>query len=116
MNLGLIGLGRMGGNMARRWRKAGVSLMAYNCHFETTQALAQECGCAAAESLEQLVSSLTAPRVLWLMLPAGEITGSYIEQLIPLLSEGDIIVDGANSFYKDSIARGERLQQQNPVC
>jgi len=112
MDLGLIGLGRMGGNMARRWSKAGVSLIAYNRHFEITQALAEECGLAAAESLEQLVSSLTAPRVIWLMLPAGEVTGSYIEQLMPLLSEGDIIVDGANSFYKDSIKRGELLQAQ----
>ncbi|MBE9536329.1 MAG: decarboxylating 6-phosphogluconate dehydrogenase [Proteobacteria bacterium] len=112
MNLGIIGLGRMGGNMARRWCKAGVSLIAYNRHFETSQALAEECGLEAAESLEQLVSSLTAPRVLWLMLPAGEVTASYIQQLIPLLSKGDIIVDGANSFYKDSINRAEILQKR----
>ena len=112
MNLGLIGLGRMGGNMARRWCNAGVSLIAYNRHFETTQALAKESGLEAAESLEQLVSSLTAPRIVWLMLPAGEVTSSYIEQLIPLLSEEDIIVDGANSFYKDSVSRGEMLQKQ----
>ncbi|MFC1602585.1 phosphogluconate dehydrogenase (NAD(+)-dependent, decarboxylating) [Pseudomonadota bacterium] len=112
MNLGLIGLGRMGGNMARRWSKAGVSLIAYNRNTEVAKALAEEGGLEAAESLEQLVSSLAAPRVLWLMLPAGEITGSYIEQLIPLLSEGDIIVDGANSFYKDSVSRGEMLQKQ----
>ena len=112
MNLGLIGLGRMGGNMARRWCKAGVPLTAYNRNVEKTQALADECGVETAESLDQLVSSLTAPRILWLMLPAGEVTGSYIKQLIPLLSEGDIIVDGANSFYKDSINRGEMLQKQ----
>jgi len=112
MNLGLIGLGRMGGNMARRWCKAGASLIAYNRHFETTQALAEECGLTAAGSLDQLVSSLATPRVLWLMLPAGEVTGSYIEQLMPLLSKDDIIVDGANSFYKDSISHGEMLQKQ----
>lgn len=111
MNLGLIGLGRMGGNMARRWCNVGIALTAYNRNYKTTQALAKECGLEAAKSLESLVSSIETPRILWLMLPAGEVTSSHIDQLIPLLNKGDIIVDGANSFYKDAIKRSEMLEQ-----
>ncbi|HEC15303.1 MAG TPA: decarboxylating 6-phosphogluconate dehydrogenase [Sedimenticola sp.] len=109
MNLGMIGLGRMGGNMARRLRRAGVPLIAYNRHIEITRTLAEETGLEAAGTLEDLVSRLSPPRILWLMLPAGEVTGSYIEQLAALLSAGDILVDGANSFYKDSVRRAESL-------
>jgi 6-phosphogluconate dehydrogenase len=111
MNLGLIGLGRMGANMARRLRRANTNVVAYNRSFEITQSLADETGVTATSSLEELVAQLPAPRVVWLMLPAGKITEQYIDQLTILLSREDILVDGANSFYKDSMRRAEQLAE-----
>ncbi len=107
--LGLIGLGRMGGNMARRWRRAGVSVVAHNRSMDVTQALAAECGIVAADSVAALVAALPSPRIVWLMLPAGDATESHIEQLLPLLAAGDVLVDGANSWFKDSLRRAARL-------
>ena len=109
MQLGIIGLGKMGGNMARRLRRAGISVVGFNRDAAITRALADECGLVAAASAQELVDKLDAPRVLWLMLPAGEITESYVQQMAELLQPGDTLVDGANSFYKDSIRRGEQL-------
>jgi 6-phosphogluconate dehydrogenase len=109
MALGLIGLGRMGANMARRWRRGGVELVAWNRNADVTQALARETGLTAAASLDDLVSRLKAPRIVWLMLPAGEVTQTHLDQLAPLLAPGDIVVDGANSWYKDSLRRGREL-------
>ena len=109
MELGLIGLGRMGANMARRLRKGGIEVVAFNRNAEVTKDLAKETGLKAANSLEDLVSRLKAPRVVWLMLPAGEVTQQHLDQLVPRLAPGDIVVDGANSYYKDSIRRGQML-------
>ena len=109
MELGLIGLGRMGANMARRLRKGGVEVIAFNRNADVTKDLAKETGLKAANSLEDLVSSLKAPRIVWLMLPAGEVTQTHVDKLAALLSPGDIVVDGANSYYKDSIRRGQAL-------
>jgi 6-phosphogluconate dehydrogenase len=111
MDLGLIGLGRMGANMVRRLRRADVKIAAYNRSFDVTQSLAEETGITATVSLEELVALLPTPRVVWLMLPAGDITQRYIYQLITLLSQGDILIDGANSYYKDSIRRSEQLAE-----
>jgi 6-phosphogluconate dehydrogenase len=105
MDLGLIGLGRMGANMARRLRRANIKLAAYNRNPEVTHSLAKETGLTAAASVEELVELLPTPRVIWLMLPAGEITQQYIDHLSGLLDKGDILIDGANSFYKDSMQR-----------
>lgn len=110
MQLGLIGLGRMGGNMARRLRRAGIEVVAYDRNRETTGALAAETGLRAAESLEALVSSLGPPRAVWLMLPAGRDTGEQIERLAALLAPGDLVVDGANSHYRDSMRRARWLE------
>ena len=112
MKLGLIGLGRMGANMARRLRRGGVQVVAYNRNAEVTRALAAETGLEVADSLAALVTRLAAPRVVWLMLPAGEITERHLDELAALLAPGDLVVDGANSFYKDSMRRGVALAAQ----
>jgi 6-phosphogluconate dehydrogenase len=109
MQLGLIGLGKMGGNMARRLRRANIEVIGYNRDASTTGALAAECGLIPAASATELVAKLDAPRLVWLMLPAGDITESYVEEMLGLLQPGDILVDGANSYYKDSMRRGELL-------
>ena len=111
MQLGLIGLGKMGGNMARRLRRADVDVIGYNRDEDATEVLAAESGLRAAASPEALVDALDAPRRLWLMLPAGEITESYVQQMRELLEPGDVLIDGANSFYKDSMRRGELLAE-----
>lgn len=108
--MGLIGLGRMGGNMARRLQRNGVSVIAYNRNHSVTDNLASECGLTAASSIEQLVSQLPSPRIVWLMLPAGETTQQHIEQVLPLLSPGDALVDGANSWFKDTLCRAEKIK------
>jgi 6-phosphogluconate dehydrogenase len=105
----MIGLGRMGANMARRLRKGGIEVVAFNRNVEVTQSLARETGLKAANSLEDLVSRLKTPRIVWLMLPAGEVTQQHLDQLVPRLAPGDIVVDGANSYYKDSMRRGQAL-------
>lgn len=108
MQLGIIGLGRMGMNMARRLIAAGHEVVAYNRTREKTERLAAEGG-RAAWSLEHLASQLTSPRIVWLMLPAGPTVDEHIERCLPYLAAGDIIIDGGNSFYKDDLARAERL-------
>ena len=113
MRLGIIGLGRMGGNMARRRRRGGIEVVGYNRDVTVTSKLADECGLTPAESAEHLVSQLEEPRLVWLMLPAGEITETYVGQLKELLGAGDILVDGANSYFKDSIRRGQELVKLN---
>ena len=105
----LIGLGKMGANMARRLALGGVRAALFDQNPQTTTALAAEIGGFAASSLSTLVNHLEAPRVVWLMLPAGTVTEATISQLQPLLSEGDVIVDGGNSFYKDSVRRAATL-------
>ena len=109
MELALIGLGRMGANMARRLRRGGIALGVYNRNPDVARQLAQETGATAAASLAELVAALPSPRVVWLMLPAGEVTEQHIDALLPLLSAGDIVVDGANSWFKDSMRRAEKL-------
>jgi 6-phosphogluconate dehydrogenase len=109
MKLGLIGLGRMGANMARRLRKGGIEVSAWNRNAEVTEQLAVQTGLSAAASLEALVAGLKTPRVVWLMLPAGDVTQQHLDRLVPLLAAGDVVVDGANSWYKDSLRRGREL-------
>jgi len=113
MQLGMAGLGRMGGNMARRLRRGGIDVTAYNRDLTHTSRLAQETGLIAAESIDALIENLDSPRVVWLMLPAGDITQQHIDDLAVRLAPGDIIVDGANSLYKESIVRGRALAERN---
>jgi 6-phosphogluconate dehydrogenase len=105
MKLGLAGLGKMGGNMARRLRRGGIEVVGFNRGAEVTDALAHEVGIVAAYSLEELVAALPSPRIVWLMLPAGDATEQSVRQALTLLAPGDVLVDGGNSFYKDSMRR-----------
>lgn len=107
MQIGMIGLGRMGANMVRRLQKAGHDCVVYDRSSETVQALAKE-GMTPAASVQEMISKLSAPRAVWLMLPAAVVDAS-IEEVALLLSPGDIIIDGGNSYYKDDIARAKRL-------
>jgi len=104
----MIGLGRMGANMTRRLMHGGHSCVVYDRAPAQTFAVARE-GATPAESLEDLVRKLPAPRIVWLMLPAGETTGCAIRDLGDLLGRGDIIVDSGNSHYRDDLARAEWL-------
>ena len=101
MKLGMVGLGRMGGNMAERLRGHGHEVMGWAPH-----------GGGTADSLEELAGQLEPPRVLWLMVPSGDPTEQNFQQLLGMLERGDVIVDGGNSYFRDSIRRhaeaGER--------
>jgi 6-phosphogluconate dehydrogenase len=109
--IAIVGLGRMGGNMARRLRQGGAEVVAYNRNHAVAQQLAAETGLVAVETLPLLVESLGGEgRMIWLMLPAGDATQQALKTLIPLLGAGDIVVDGANAFYKDSQRRAKELE------
>ena len=110
MKLGIAGLGKMGANMARRLRRGGIDVVAFNRSADVTDALVAEVGVTASYTLEQLIKDLPLPRVLWLMLPAGDVTEQVINQALPLLSPGDVLIDGANSYYKDSMRRAQRVE------
>ena len=111
MQVAMIGLGRMGINMARRLLRAGHEVVAYNRSAQKTQELAKE-GAKGCYSLEGLVQQLTPPRIVWLMLPAGPVVEEHIEKLAALLSREDIVVEGGNSFYKDDLKRAEALEKR----
>jgi 6-phosphogluconate dehydrogenase len=111
MQIGIIGLGRMGGNIARRLIGHGHEVIAYDREPEAVAALAGE-GAAAAGGLEELVRKLGKPRTIWVMLPAGEITERAIHDLGLLLQPGDVVIDGGNTFWKDDIRRAASLKQR----
>ena len=112
MRMAMIGLGKMGGNMVRRLRRSGIEVVGYDRAAEAVAQLAAEEGMVAASSVEDAVAQLSSPRVVWLMLPSGEPTEQQVRALVPLLSRGDIIVDGGNSNYHDSQRRGAWLAEQ----
>jgi 6-phosphogluconate dehydrogenase len=109
MDIAMVGLGRMGGNMARRLLKGGHRVVGYNRSPEATDEIAAEAGLVPARSLGEVVALLSLPRAVWVMVPAGDATERAIEELTGLLSEGDIIIDGGNTFYKDDIRRAGML-------
>jgi 6-phosphogluconate dehydrogenase len=108
----MIGLGKMGGNMVRRLRRAGIEVVGYDRDARVVAGLAQESGMIAADSVGGAVAQLASPRVVWLMLPSGEPTEAQLRDLAPMLAPGDIVVDGGNSNYKDSQRRGAWLAEQ----
>jgi len=109
MQLGIVGLGRMGGNIALRLLKNGHTVVGYNRDRSRTDMVAKHGG-VAADSLEDLVSKLAPPRAVWVMLPAGEVTDRTIAELGTLLSSGDAVIDGGNTFFKDDIRRAAALK------
>lgn len=111
MRMAMVGLGKMGGNMARRLRRAGHEVVGYNLTSKVTQELASECGVEVAESLSEVVSKLSSPRIVWLMLPAGEPTEATLKQLGGMLSPGDVVIEGGNSNYQESQARAQQMKQ-----
>ena len=112
MRLAMIGLGKMGGNMVRRLRRNGIEVVGFDRASDVVDSLAKETGMIAAESVNDAVEKLSAPRIIWIMLPSGVITESQIRELAPKLSRGDVVIDGGNSYYKDSQRRGAWLAEQ----
>ena len=108
MQLGMIGLGRMGANMVRRLIAHGHECVVFNKTPEPVEELAKEKGVTASSSLQDLVSKLAKPRAIWMMIPAGAVE-STIEGLVPYLDSGDILIDGGNSYYIDDIRRAMEL-------
>jgi len=109
MYLGMIGLGKMGGNMVRRLLKGGHQIVGYNRTADITDQLAAEIGLIPAYSIQEMIEKLPAPRAVWVMVPAGAATEETIHQLTEMLSPDDIIIDGGNTFYKDDIRRAPNV-------
>jgi 6-phosphogluconate dehydrogenase len=109
MQLGMIGLGRMGANMVRRLMKAGHECVVFDVSPDSVKALAGE-GAVGSESMEDFVGKLEKPRSVWLMVPAA-VVDSTLDELIPLLDDGDAVIDGGNSYYRDDIRRAARVAE-----
>lgn len=112
MKIGFIGLGKMGMNMVQRLLNDGHEIVAY-ARSSATVKKAVEKGAAGAKSFQDMVDRLEKPRIVWLMVPAGKSTEETLKGMAELLEEGDILIDGGNSFYKDSIRRSEELEKRN---
>ncbi len=112
MRIGVVGLGRMGGNIARRLMRAGHDCVVFDASAQAAQAIAKD-GATAAASLADLVQKLgPAPRAVWVMLPAGHITAETVTALGDLLGHGDLVIDGGNSYFRDDISRGKMLAEK----
>ncbi len=109
MDLALVGLGRMGGNMVTRLTRGGHRVIAHDRAGDVVRRVAETTGAVGAASLSELAAALTPPRHVWLMLPAGEPTEATIEALTGVLARGDVIIDGGNSRYKDDVRRAAAL-------
>ena len=113
MHIGMIGLGKMGLNMARRLLRSGEhEVTGFDLDEETVDELREE-GAGGTTSLAELVEAMEPPRVLWMMVPAGDPVDQTLDGLLPLLEEGDIVVDGGNSNYQDTLARAERVHGEH---
>jgi 6-phosphogluconate dehydrogenase len=115
MKLGMIGLGRMGANMAQRLLRAGHQVVGFDPQATARKAF-EGTGAPSVNTLAALVTALPAPRTVWLMVPAGKATDASLDALSPLLASGDTVVDGGNSFYKDSMRRAKQLARQGITC
>jgi 6-phosphogluconate dehydrogenase len=113
MHVAIIGLGKMGANMARRLCRARHQVIGYNRSPDIVQELAKREGLLPASTLQDAIKQLKRPRVIWLMLPAGDTTEATLQQLRPLLSKGDIVIDGGNANYHDSQRRGAYLAEHH---
>jgi 6-phosphogluconate dehydrogenase len=110
VQVGMIGLGRMGANMVRRWLRGGHSCVVHDRSADAVRSIASE-GAAGATSLADLVARLDAPRAVWIMVPAAAVE-HVLDELVPLLASGDAIIDGGNSYYRDDVDRAERLRER----
>ena len=108
MELGMIGLGRMGSNMVQRLLRAGHQCVAYDVHSEAAQALVKD-GAVGATSIEDFAKKLKAPRAIWMMVPAA-VVEETLKALIPFLEKDDVVIDGGNSYYHDDIRRAAELK------
>lgn len=113
MKIGIVGLGKMGGNIVRRLHRAGIEPLGFDRDGKTTAALAEELGTAAPEDLTGLVSALPVPRRVWMMLPAGRVTEGVAGELLELLDAGDVLIDGGNSHFKESQSLAARCAQRD---
>src|SRR5438046_9938373 len=111
MRLGMVGLGRMGGKMTVRLSRCGHQVVAFDPNPDA-RAAAGTAGAEEAETLEDLVGKLQPPRAVWIMVPAGDITEQTLDHLMGLLSEGDLVIDGGNSNWKESIRRAGHLKEK----
>jgi 6-phosphogluconate dehydrogenase len=111
MQLGMVGLGRMGANLVRRLMRDGHRCVVFDMNADAVSALEKE-GATGASSLADFVAKLDKPRAIWLMLPAA-VVDSTLEQLVPMLDPGDIVIDGGNSYYRDDITRAQNLLTKN---
>jgi 6-phosphogluconate dehydrogenase len=111
MQLGMVGLGRMGANIVRRLMRDGHECVVYDVNSEAVAALASE-GATGAETLDDFVAKLDLPRAAWVMVPAGEITESSVNELASRMDAGDAIIDGGNSYYRDDIRRSAELGER----
>mgnify|MGYP001308633004 FL=1 len=111
MKIAMLGLGKMGGNMAARLVRKGVSVVGYDNNQTIVKDLSEKEKIIASSSVEDALSKLDKQKIVWMMLPAGEITKKQIADLIPLLNKGDIIIDGGNSNFKQSVKMGSMLQE-----
>jgi 6-phosphogluconate dehydrogenase len=114
MELGIVGLGRMGANMAKRLVRGGHRIIVYNRTVEKSRALAKkDRRIIASDSLVELAAKLTSPRAVWMMVPAGEATEKMVDGLMAILSPGDTIIDGGNSHYTDTMRRAVKVKEKN---
>ncbi|MGH9939580.1 MAG: NAD(P)-binding domain-containing protein, partial [Blastocatellia bacterium] len=111
MQLGMIGLGRMGGNMVRRLMRGGHECFVFDLNAESVKQMESE-GATGARTIEDLVEKMRKPRAIWMMVPAGDPTEKIVDRLSRFMSGGDIVIDGGNSYFKDDVRRAKLLDEK----
>ncbi|RYF02921.1 MAG: NADP-dependent phosphogluconate dehydrogenase, partial [Deltaproteobacteria bacterium] len=112
MHLGMVGLGKMGGNMVERLQKGGHQIVAFDLNQQAVQAACQH-GAKGAKSIDEMVRALPAPRAVWVMVPSGAATEETLNKVAANMQPGDILIDGGNSNYQDSIRRAEQFAKRS---